>query len=497
MSQPGHVLAIDQGTTSSRAMVFDSGGTPVAQVNREFTQHYPRPAWVEHEPEVIWQDTVWTCQEAMREAGIDASGVAAIGITNQRETTVIWDAETGAPIHNAIVWQDRRTSGFCDRLKEEGHAGLVQERTGLVIDAYFSGSKVAWLLNNVDGARSRADAGKLRFGTIDCYLLWKLTGGRVHATDTSNAARTMLFNIHTQDWDYDLLTLLNIPRSLMPEVRDNACEFGTTEPSLFGSAIAVRGMAGDQQAATFGQCCFEPGMIKSTYGTGCFALINTGDTAVTSKNQLLTTVAYRLGGKVTYAIEGSIFIAGAAVQWLRDELKLIRTAPETEDLARNADPQSRVYLVPAFTGLGAPYWDQDARGAIFGLTRGTGPAEIARATLESVCFQTRDLFEAMAADGAEKPAALRVDGGMVANDWAMQFLADILGVTVERPMITETTALGAAYLGGMQAGLYPDMEGLSRQWEVEATFRPVMAENTREPLYDGWRDAVRRTRSAS
>ncbi len=495
MSQPGHVLAIDQGTTSSRAMVFDANGTPVAQVNKEFTQHYPRPAWVEHEPEVIWQDTVEICRQAMLQAGIDAEGIAAIGITNQRETTVIWDVDTGAPIHNAIVWQDRRTSGLCDRLKKEGHEGLIQERTGLVIDAYFSGSKVAWLLDNVDGARAKAEAGKLRFGTIDCFLLWKLTDGAVHATDASNAARTMLFNIHTQEWDEELLALLNIPRSLMPDVRDNACEFGMTAPGLFDGAIAVRGMAGDQQAATFGQCCFEPGMIKSTYGTGCFALINTGETAVTSHNKLLTTVAYRLGGAVTYAIEGSIFIAGAAVQWLRDELKLIKSAPESEAMARAADPQSRVYLVPAFTGLGAPYWDQDARGAIFGLTRGTGPAEIARATLESVCFQTRDLFEAMAADGAEKASALRVDGGMVANDWAMQFLADILGVTVERPVITETTALGAAYLGGMQAGLYPDMDGLSRLWQVDATFRPIMSADLREPLYTGWRDAVRRTRS--
>jgi len=497
MATRGYVLAIDQGTTSTRAMVFDADGIPVAQAGEELPQNYPHPGWVEHDPEEIWRATVATCREAMRQADITPTDIAGIGITNQRETVVIWDATTGRPIHNAIVWQDRRTSDYCDSLKAAGHTDLVQRKTGLLIDAYFSGSKVAWLLENVEGAREKAQRGELRFGTIDCFLLWKLTGGEIHATDASNASRTMMFNIHTQDWDDDLLDMLNVPRSMMPSVMDNAAEYGTCAAELFGGEIVVRGMAGDQQAATIGQCCFDPGMIKSTYGTGCFALINTGDQAVTSRNRLLTTVAYRLSGKVTYAIEGSIFIAGAAVQWLRDEMGLIKTAPEIETLAKQADPGHQLYLVPAFTGLGAPYWDQHARGAIFGLTRGAGPAELARATLESVGYQTRDLFEAMAADGAEKVSNLRVDGGMVANDLAMQFLSDILGVTVDRPKIIETTALGAAYLAGMEAGLYPGLEGLKERWQVETTFQPAMNDAERERRYKDWLDAVSRTRSAA
>ena len=489
------ILAIDQGTTSTRAIVFDIDGAPLGQGQRELPQIFPKPGWVEHGAEEIWGATVSVCRDAIAAAGIEAASIAGIGISNQRETTVIWDRTTGVPIHNAIVWQDRRTGEQCTRLRAEGLEPLIQAKTGLLLDPYFSATKIAWLLDNLPGARAQAEAGKLAFGTIDSFLLWRLTGGKVHATDATNAARTLLYDIHTQDWDDELLRIFGVPRALLPDIRDNAAEFGVTEPALFGAAIPVRGMAGDQQAATVGQACFEPGMVKATYGTGCFALINTGDTPVVSTNKLLTTLAYRINGKPTYALEGSIFVAGAAVQWLRDGIGMIAQAAEVEALTRAASPDSGVYMVPAFTGLGAPHWDPDARGAIFGLTRDTGRAELARATLESVSYQTRDLFEAMQADGATPPAALRVDGGMTANGWAMQFLADILGSPVERPVLQETTALGAAMLSGMQAGVMPGFTELATRWRRDARFDPAMDNAERDRRYDGWRDAVRRTRS--
>lgn len=489
------ILAIDQGTTSTRAIVFDTDGVPLGQGQRELPQIFPKPGWVEHGAEEIWGATVSVCRNAIAAAGIEAASIAGIGISNQRETTVIWDRTTGVPIHNAIVWQDRRTGDQCTRLRAEGLEPLIQAKTGLLLDPYFSATKIAWLLDNLPGARAKAEAGDLAFGTIDSFLLWRLTGGKVHATDATNAARTLLYDIHTQDWDDELLRIFGVPRALLPDIRDNAAEFGVTEPALFGAAIPVRGMAGDQQAATVGQACFEPGMVKATYGTGCFALINTGDTPVVSTNKLLTTLAYRINGKPTYALEGSIFVAGAAVQWLRDGIGMIAQAAEVEALTRAASPDSGVYMVPAFTGLGAPHWDPDARGAIFGLTRDTGRAELARATLESVSYQTRDLFEAMQADGATPPAALRVDGGMTANGWAMQFLADILGSPVERPVLQETTALGAAMLSGMQAGVMPGFTELATRWRRDARFDPAMDNAERDRRYDGWRDAVRRTRS--
>ncbi len=490
-----YILAIDQGTTSTRAILFDTDGLPVAAAQEELPQIYPRPGWVEHDAQVIWRAVLSVGRAACEQAGAGPATIAAIGITNQRETTVVWDRATGAPIHNAIVWQDRRTADACAKLKAGGHETQVQDRTGLLLDPYFSATKIAWLLDNVDGARARAKAGDLLFGTIDSFLLWRLTGGAQHATDASNAARTMLFDIHKQDWDEELCQLFGVPRAMLPEVRDNAADFGAATADFLGAPVAIRGMAGDQQAAAFGQCCFAPGMIKSTYGTGCFALINTGGTAVRSKNKLLTTVAWRLNGEVTYAVEGSIFIAGAAVQWLRDGLGLIETAGETQGLAEAANPDATVYMVPAFAGLGAPWWDAGARGAILGLTRDTGVAEIARAALEAVCYQTRDLFEAMAADGAARPAALRVDGGMVANGWAMQFLADILDVPVDRPQIPETTALGAASLAGMQAGVWPGPDGLAERWRLDKRFEPAMEESEREARYKGWLEAVGRVRS--
>ncbi|MEX2616311.1 MAG: glycerol kinase GlpK [Alphaproteobacteria bacterium] len=490
------VLAIDQGTTSTRAIVFDAGGTPRGRGQRELPQIFPRPGRVEHGAEEIWAATVAVCRDAMAAAGVGPTEIAGIGISNQRETTIIWDRTTGIPVHNAIVWQDRRTGDHCARLRADGLEPLIQAKTGLLLDPYFSATKIAWLLDNLPGARAKAESGALAFGTVDSFLLWRLTGGRAHATDATNAARTLLYDIHTQEWDDELLRLFGIPRALLPEIRDNTAEFGATDPALFGAAIPVRGMAGDQQAATVGQACFTPGMVKATYGTGCFALINTGEAPVASTSKLLTTLAYRIGGKATYALEGSIFVAGAAVQWLRDGIGMIAQAAEVEALARAANPDSGVYMVPAFTGLGAPHWDPDARGAIFGLTRDTGRAELARAALESVSFQTRDLFEAMAADGATPPAALRVDGGMTANGWAMQFLADILGSPVERPVLQETTALGAAMLAGMQAGVMPGLAELSTRWQRDARFDPAMDESERERRYTGWRDAVRRTRSS-
>jgi glycerol kinase len=488
-----YVLAIDQGTTSSRAIVFRDDISIAAVAQAEFPQHFPASGWVEHEPEDIWTSTVITCRDALEKAGIAAKDIAAIGITNQRETTVVWDRVTGQAVHRAIVWQDRRTADICARLKSEGHEAAISAKTGLVIDPYFSGTKVAWILDSVPGARKRAEAGELLFGTIDCYLLWRLTGGKVHATDATNASRTLLFNIHTGQWDDDLLKILRVPRSMLPEVKDSSHHFGDSTPDLFGGAIAISGIAGDQQAATIGQACFSAGMIKSTYGTGCFALLNTGDIPVASKNKLLTTIAYQLKGKRTYALEGSIFVAGSAVQWLRDGLGLITQAGETGPLADKSDVTQQVYLVPAFVGLGAPYWNPRVRGALFGLTRNTGPAELAHAALESVCYQTFDLREAMRADwpGGKAANVLRVDGGMTASDWTMQRLADLLDAPVDRPVIQETTALGAAYLAGLNAGVYPEPSKFADNWRLERRFKPAMGAATRERKLKGWARAVR------
>ena len=492
---PAFILAIDQGTTSSRAIMFNEASEILAVAQQEFPQHFPQDGWVEHDPEDIWSSTLAVTRQAIAKAGIDAAQVTAIGITNQRETTVIWDRVTGEPIHNAIVWQDRRTADYCETQRAAGLETLVTAKTGLLLDPYFSATKVKWLLDNVAGARVRAERGELAFGTIDSFLLWRLTGGQSHKTDATNASRTMLFNIHDQTWDADLLAELDIPAALLPQVEDSAADFGMTQASLFGAAIPIAGMAGDQQAALIGQCCFEDGMTKSTYGTGCFVIMNTGSLAVKSTSKLLTTVAYRLNGRVTYGLEGSIFIAGAAVQWLRDGLGLIKHAAETEAIA-TAHPDARgVYLVPAFTGLGAPYWDANARGAILGLTRDTGIADIVTATLQSVCYQTRDLMDAMAGDGV-KPTALRVDGGMVANDWIAQSLADLVRIPVVRPRVTETTALGAAYLAGLQAGVFASTSVLATQWRQEQEFVPQMPEAQSIALYDGWQAAVARVRSA-
>jgi len=493
-----HIVAIDQGTTSSRAIVFDAAMRVKASAQQEFTQHFPASGWVEHDPDEIWNTVRATFLQALDKAAITAADIAAIGITNQRETTVVWDRATGRPIHNAIVWQDRRTADMCAALKAAGHEAMVTDKTGLLLDPYFSGTKLAWILNNVPGARSRAERGDLLFGTIDSFLIWRLTGGRVHATDATNAARTLLFNIRQNDWDDDILALLKIPRAMVPQVRDCADDFGHSTPDLFGRAIPILGVAGDQQAATIGQACFQPGMAKSTYGTGCFALLNTGPTLVTSQSRLLGTIAYRLDGKTTYALEGSIFVAGAAVQWLRDGLKLITRADETQSLAQIADPGQNVILVPAFTGLGAPYWNAECRGAVFGLTRNSGPAELARAALESVGFQTRDLLTAMHRDwaAADMGGVLRVDGGMAASDWTMQFLADIIGAPVDRPQITETTALGAAWLAGMRAGLYPAADGFAKSWALDRRFTPAMDDLTRTTRYAAWQRAVRSTLSA-
>ena len=489
-----HILAIDQGTTSSRAILFDAGLSVRAVAQEEFPQHYPAPGLVEHDPADIWASVAGTARAAIERAGIDASAIAAIGITNQRETTLIWDRRTGEPIHRAIVWQDRRTAPVCTRLREEGHEAMVSARTGLLLDPYFSATKVGAILDAVPGARARAERGELAFGTVDCFLIWKLTGGRVHATDATNAARTMLYDIGRGAWDADLCALFGVPMAMLPEVRDCAADFGRTRADLFGREIPILGVAGDQQAATIGQACFAPGMMKSTYGTGCFALLNTGADRVPSRNRLLTTIAYRLGGKTTYALEGSIFIAGAVVQWLRDGLRIIRAASETQALAEAADPAQEVVLVPAFTGLGAPYWRPDCRGAVYGLTRNSGPAEFARAALESVGYQTRDLLEAMRADwGAAGTGVLRVDGGMTASDWAMQFLSDILGAPVDRPVVTETTALGAAWLAGAEAGVCPDAEGFAQAWALERRFSPAMDATMREAKYARWQRAVAAT----
>src|SRR6202158_6007017 len=493
-----HIVAIDQGTTSSRAIVFDRSLQAVAAAQQEITQHYPAPGLVEHDAEEIWRSVVATVRAALEKARLTPADIAAIGITNQRETTVIWDRATGKPIHRAIVWQDRRTADICARLKSEGHEEAISERTGLLIDPYFSATKIAWKLDNVSGARAAAEAGKLAFGTIDSFLLWRLTGGKSFATDATNASRTLLLDLKSAQWDEDMLRVLRVPAALLPEVRDSAGDFGVTEKSLFGAPIAIKSAIGDQQAATVGQACIKAGMMKATYGTGCFALLHTGDSPIRSTNRLLTTIAYQIGGKRAYALEGAIFIAGAAVQWLRDAMGLIRSAEEVNTLAENANPAERVILVPAFTGLGAPWWDAEARGAIFGLTRGSGAAELARAVIESVGFQTADLLDAMRADwpaGAHGSTVLRVDGGMAASDVAMQFLADILDSPVDRPDATETTARGAAYLAGLAGGIYPDLNELEKLWRLERRFLPMIDSNARADSLLHWRDAVARTKS--
>lgn len=487
-----YILSLDQGTTSSRAILFDHAGRIVRVAQQEFRQIYPKPGWVEHDPQEIWDSQL----KVARQVADDPAQIAAIGITNQRETTIVWDRDTGEPVYNAIVWQDRRTAGFCDQLKAEGFDQVILEKTGLVTDAYFSGTKVAWILNNVEGARAKAEAGKLAFGTIDCYLTWKLTGGRLHITDVSNASRTLLYDIHKRWWSNTILKRLNIPGSMLPQVVPSSMVYGEADSALFGRAIPISGMAGDQQAATFGQACYTPGMAKNTYGTGCFMLINTGTEPVASKNNLLTTIAWKVGdaGEMVYALEGSIFVAGAAIQWLRDELKLIDSAAESETLARSVPDTGGVYVVPAFVGLGAPYWDQYARGTIVGLTRGSSRAHITRATLEAIAYQTRDVVGAMRADSGLDLKTLRVDGGATSNDFLMQFQADILGVPVQRPTVTETTALGAAYLAGLAVGFWKSQPEIAQQWSVDATFEPRMSADQREHLYAGWQRAVERSR---
>ncbi|MBB5753168.1 glycerol kinase GlpK [Prosthecomicrobium pneumaticum] len=495
----GYVLAIDQGTTSSRALLFDADQRLVAAAQQEFPQYFPASGWVEHDAEEIWASVVAVIRAAIGKAGIAPSAIAAIGITNQRETAVVWERDGGRPIHRAIVWQDRRTAEDCAALRRDGVEAEVTARTGLLLDPYFSGTKLAWLLDRVEGARAKAEAGALAFGTIDSFLLWRLTGGRAHRTDATNASRTLLYDIHRGGWSEELCRLLRVPAAVLAEDGDCAADFGTTDPALFGAAIPICGMAGDQQAATIGQACFTPGMVKSTYGTGCFALLNTGSKPIASRHRLLTTIAYRLAGRTSYALEGSIFVAGAAVQWLRDGLKLIASAQESGPLAATADPNQSVYLVPAFTGLGAPWWDAEARGALFGLTRATGPAELARAALESVAYQTLDLVEAMRQDWTEAGEArvLRVDGGMIASDWTMQAIADILAAPVDRPTIVETTALGAAWLAASHAGLWPDQQGFAARWQCDRRFQPTMPAEVRDEKVAGWRDAVRRTLSGA
>lgn len=492
------ILAIDQGTTSSRAIVFAKDQSIVGVDQQEFPQHFPKSGWVEHDLEDIWRTVVETCKGALVNAGISATDIAAIGITNQRETVAMWDRATGEPVGKAIVWQDRRTASLCDRFKKAGHEPLFTEKTGLLLDPYFSGTKVKWMLDEIDGLRARAEGGEIAFGTIDTFLIWRLTGAARHVTDASNAARTLLYNIGENRWDDELLSILDVPAAILPEVLDCAADFGTTKADVLGAEIPIYGVAGDQQAATIGNACFAPGMFKSTYGTGCFALLNTGSDRVASNNRLLTTIAYRLDGETTYALEGSIFMAGATVQWLRDEMKLIDDAAQSGELAAQADPEQDVYLVPAFVGLGAPHWDADARGAMFGLTRATGPAEFARATLEAVCYQTRDLLEAMHKDWPDADDAdttLRVDGGMVASDWTMQCLADLLDAPVDRPVVQETTALGVAWLAGSRAGVWPDQEGFAKSWARDRRFEPVMDAETRARKIAGWDNAVSRTLS--
>ena len=491
-----YILSIDQGTTSSRGVIFDENYEIISIGQKEFTQFFPDSGWVEHDPEEIWSSTLESCKSAIKESKTDINQIKAIGITNQRETTVVWDKVTGRPIYNAIVWQDRRTSDQCQSLRDLGHESLVNQKTGLLLDPYFCATKIAWILDNVDGAREKANKGELLFGTIDCFLMWRLSNQKIHATDATNACRTLLYNIHDGRWDKDMLDLFNVPASMLPEVYDNAADFGVADESIFGSEIAIAASIGDQPSALVGQACFHPGMVKSTYGTGCFVLINTGYEPVKSNNKLLTTLAFQVNGRTCYALEGSIFIAGAAVQWLRDGLKFIESAEQSETLAMQADDSQDVYLVPAFVGLGAPHWDPDCRGALFGMTRNTGPAEITKATLESVCYQTADLLSAISKDlGDSKLSAIRVDGGMAASNWTMQMLSDLVELPVDRPKNLETTALGAAYLAGMQVGFYPPMDEFSGSWQSESQFNSKMTEDLRERKLAGWKDAVKRTLS--
>ena len=490
-----YLLAIDQGTTSTRAIIFNEKGLPLSTSQQELTQYFPQEGWVEHNPEQIWQHTVEMCRNVIQQLSLTSDKIAGIGITNQRETTIIWHRKTGKPIYSAIVWQDRRTAEFCGELVAKGCENIIHKKTGLLIDPYFSASKIHWILKNVPEARQLAEQGQLAFGTIDSYLLWHLTGGKAHATDATNAARTLLFNIHTQQWDNELLDLFAIPSSLLPEVKDSSGCFGHTIPELFGTSLPIMAILGDQQAAMVGQACFNEGMAKSTYGTGCFMMMHTGHKVVDSKNKLLSTVAYRLNNKPSYALEGSIFVAGAAVQWLRDTVQLIHSASETENLAHTVPNTEGVYLVPAFTGLGAPYWDPLARGAILGLTRNSGVAHIVRAALESVCYQSRDLLTAMMQDGAPQLMELRVDGGMVVNDWLMQFLADMLGIPVQRPKVTETTALGAALFAGLALGFYNSLDDIAKLWQAQQQFSPQKDKQEAQKLYDGWLKAVKRNRS--
>ena len=491
---PHYILAIDQGTTSSRAMVFDEDSQIVGVGQEEFPQYFPEDGWVEHDPEEIWQSVLHVVDRALSSADLRADQVGAIGITNQRETTIVWDRVSGAPVYPAIVWQDRRTNALCQSLKAAGHEAKVREKTGLLLDPYFSATKVRWILDHVADGQARAEAGELCFGTIDSFLLWRLTAGEVHRTDATNAARTLMFNILTQDWDDDILTLLNIPRSMLPEVLDCSAHFGITKIPEIAAEIPIAGIAGDQQAALVGQCCFNVGMMKSTYGTGCFMILNTGSEPVRSEHQLLTTVAYRLNGVVCYGLEGSIFIAGASVQWLRDALKVIEHASETEAIAASNPDSHGVYVVPAFTGLGAPHWDAEARGGIFGLTRDAGVADIVTATLQSVSYQSQDLLNAMASDGVA-PTVVRVDGGMIENDWMAQNLADQLGIEVHRPAVTETTALGAAYLAGLAIGVYPSLDALAERWQLARCFKRELPAQAAAERYAGWVDAVARIKS--
>ena len=487
-----YILALDQGTTSSRAVVFDASGRQIAIAQQEFPQIYPEPAHVEHDPIAIWSTQLSVAREAIERAGASASDIAAIGITNQRETTVLWDRATGKPIANAIVWQSRVSTPICDRLKRDGCEDLIRSKTGLVVDAYFSGTKITHLLDTIPGARRRAEAGEMLFGTIDAFLIWRLTGGRLHITDYSNASRTMIFNIHTLDWDDELLKILDIPRAMLPVVRPSSEMYGETDPSLLGAAIPIAGVAGDQQAATFGQACFEPGSAKNTYGTGCFMLLNTGSKAVASHHGLLTTIGWGLGGEITYCLEGAVFIAGAAVQWLRDGLGAIRTSAEVEPLMASVPDAGGVYMVPAFVGLGAPHWDSSARGAILGITRGTTMAQIARAAVEAMAYQSRDVLDAMQKDAGLTLSTLNVDGGAVVNNQLLQFQADLLGVPVRRPVSTEATARGAAFLAGLAVGFWPDQAALARIWALDREFTPAMDRATRDRLYAGWQKAVGR-----
>ncbi|AZV76448.1 glycerol kinase [Parasedimentitalea marina] len=486
-----YILAIDQGTTSTRAILFDDQMQVAGSAQQEFPQHFPQAGWVEHDPEDLWTTTIETCRRVMADLDVTAGEIAGIGITNQRETTVVWDRKTGKAIHNAIVWQDRRTTPICEALREAGHEALISHQTGLLLDPYFSGTKLSWILDQVPGSREQAGNGDLLVGTVDSFLIWRLTGGASHVTDATNAARTLMYDIRNGAWSAEICDVLNVPMAMLPEVKDSAADFGVIQADILGGEIPVLGVAGDQQAATIGQACFRPGMMKSTYGTGCFALLNTGETPVVSSNRMLTTIAYQLDGKPTYALEGSIFIAGAAVQWLRDGMGMIENAGQTGELAPQADPGQDVLLVPAFTGLGAPYWQPDSRGAVFGLTRNSGPAELARAALQSVGYQTRDLWEAMRADwGGETDVTLRVDGGMSASDWTMQSLSDLLGAAVDRPVMQETTALGAAWLAGMRAGIYPDQERFAETWALDRQFTPQLAAESREAAYARWKRAV-------